>query len=60
AMAIMASKAEVMEYGFTAIPNPLAPGVANENSGADSLERELLMERAGMGNPYGLRGRVRL
>ncbi|MFT8515616.1 MAG: hypothetical protein ABF673_00910 [Acetobacter persici] len=60
AMAIMASKAEVMEYGFTPIPNPLAPGIANENSGTDPLERELLMERAGMGNPYGLRGRVRL
>lgn len=60
AMAIMASKAEVMEYGFTAIPNPNAPGVGNDNRGLDPIEREILMERAGMQNTYGLRGSVRL
>lgn len=60
AMAVAASRADTMEYSFTAVPNPLRANTDPNVSGEWPIERELMMERSGLRDASGLRGSVRL
>lgn len=60
AMANAASRADTIEYAYTAVPNPLRANTDPNVSGDWPIERELMMERSGLRDASGLRGSVRL